>query len=174
MIGLIPLSGYEPYVDWPIRIAHLQLCVRASVAAGVSVAIAHALHFQGLIYVFIAAVLVTDLRPSESRRLGLRRLVATVIGAICGALLGPVLPFAAWSIGIGVLTAMLVCQLVQVPDGAKVAGFICGIIVLDNSVQPWVDAFHRFTETALGVSVAWLVSCIPKLIRAEDRQKQDL
>jgi uncharacterized membrane protein YgaE (UPF0421/DUF939 family) len=130
--------------------------------------LAQFLQFQNLIYVFIAAVIVTDLKPSESRRLALRRIVATVVGAVCGALLSPVLPFSAWSIGLGVLAAMFICQLVQVPDGARVAGFICGIVLLDDSTQPWTDAFHRFNETALGVVVAWAVSCVPKLIRIEE------
>jgi hypothetical protein len=53
-------------------------------------------------------------------------------------------------------------------DGAKVAGFICGIIVLDHSPEPWVAAYSRFIETALGVVVAWLISYVPKLIRIEE------
>jgi uncharacterized membrane protein YgaE (UPF0421/DUF939 family) len=158
-------------VSWPIQIAGVQLALRASVAAAIAIALAQLFQFQNLIYVFIAAVIVTDLKPSESRRLAWRRIVATVVGAVCGALLGPILPFSAWSIGLGVLAAMFVCQLVQVPDGAKVAGFICGIILLDDSAQPWTDALHRFGETVLGVVVAWAVSCVPKLIRIEELQK---
>ena len=143
------------------------MALRASVAAAIAVVLAQLLQFQNLIYVFIAAVIVTDLKPSESRRLAWRRIVATVVGGVCGALLGPMLPSSGWSVGLGVLVAMLACQLMQVPDGAKVAGFICGIILLDDSTQPWTDAVHRFNETALGVLVAWTVSCVPKLIRVE-------
>lgn len=147
------------------------MALRASVAAAVAVALAQLFQFQNLIYVFIAAVIVTDLKPSESRRLALRRIVATVVGGVCGAFLGPMLPSSSWSIGLGVLAAMLACQLVQVPDGAKVAGFICGIILLDDSTRPWTDTVQRLNETALGVVVAWAVSCVPKLMRVEEPKK---
>lgn len=158
-------------MNWSVDIAGVQMALRASVAAAVAVALAQLFQFQSLIYVFIAAVIVTDLKPSESRRLALRRIVATVVGGVCGALLGPMLPSSSWSIGLGVLVAMLACQLVQVPDGAKVAGFICGIILLDDSTRPWTDAVQRFNETALGVVVAWAVSCVPKLMRVEEPKK---
>lgn len=56
-------------VNWPAHIAGVQLALRASVAAAITIALAQILQFQNLIYVFIAAVIVTDLKPSESRRL---------------------------------------------------------------------------------------------------------
>jgi uncharacterized membrane protein YgaE (UPF0421/DUF939 family) len=57
---------------------------------------------------------------------------------------------------------------VQVPDAAKVAGFICGIIVIGHSPEPWLNAFARFVETTLGVVVALLVSYVPKLIKLDE------
>ena len=63
--------------------------------------------------------------------------------------------------------AMLICQVLQARDGAKVAGYICGIIVFDHSAEPWQYAFFRFIETSLGVAVAWLISYVPKLIQLE-------
>ena len=35
-----------------------------------------------------------------------------------------------WTIGLGVAITMLICQLLRAQDGAKVAGFTCGIIML--------------------------------------------
>lgn len=148
----------------------LQLALRASVAAGLSVGLARLAGMQHPLYAFLAAVIVTDLSPATSRQLGSRRIVATVVGAVCGAMLSPLLPPSAWGIGASILVAMLACQLVQVPDGAKVAGFICGIIVLDDSSQPWLEAYERFIETVLGVVVAWGVSYVPKLIRIEEEE----
>lgn len=121
----------------------------------------------------LAAVIVTDLVPSQSQQLGLRRLLATVLGAICGATLSPILVPSPWGIGIGVLVAMLTSQLFRARDAAKVAGYICGIVVLDHSVEPWHYAFYRLIETALGVVVAWLISYVPKLIRIEESGKED-
>ena len=154
--------NYRPLVNG------LQLALRASVAAGVAMALAQLLGLQHPLYAFLAAVIVTDLAPSQSRKLALHRLAATAIGAVCGAVLTPLLPAGPIGIGLGILVAMLACQLAQVRDAAKVAGFICGILVLENSAAPWLSGFSRFLETTLGVVVALAVSYVPKLIKLEE------
>jgi uncharacterized membrane protein YgaE (UPF0421/DUF939 family) len=146
----------------------LQLAIRASVAAGLSIAIAYALKLEYPLYAFISAVIVTDLNAAQTRDLGVRRMVASVVGAICGAMLSLVLPAGPIGIGISILSAMLVCLMIGARDGAKVAGYICGIVVLEHSMQPWAYAFHRCLETALGIAIAWGISYVPKLIRLED------
>jgi uncharacterized membrane protein YgaE (UPF0421/DUF939 family) len=160
-------------VNFPPVMSGVQLALRAAVAAGSSIAIAQVLKLEHPIYAFLAAVIVTDLVPSQSQHLGLRRLLATVLGAICGATLSPILAPSPWGIGIGVLVAMLMSQLSRAQDAAKVAGYICGIVVLDHGVEPWHYAFYRLIETALGVVVAWLISYVPKLIRIEESGKED-
>jgi len=146
----------------------VQLAVRAATAASLSLAIAKCFDLQFPIYAFIAAVIVTDLSPEQTRQLGLRRMVATVIGAVCGAILSPLLPHGALAIGISVLIAMVLCNLLGAPEGAKVSGYICGLVVFDHSSEPWTYALLRFIETGLGVAVAWLISYVPKLIRIEE------
>jgi uncharacterized membrane protein YgaE (UPF0421/DUF939 family) len=155
-------------VDLRTFIRGMQLALRASVAAGVSIALAQLFGLEHPIYSFLSAVIVTDLAPSQSRRLGTHRLLSTVVGALWGAALNQILPAGAWAVGLGILIAMLTCQLLRSPEGAKVAGFTCGIIVLQNSPDPWAGAFSRLIETALGVSVALLVSYLPKLIRIDE------
>ena len=152
----------------------LQLALRASVAAGTAVALAQLFGLAHPLYAFLAAVIVTDLDPSQSGKLALYRLIATAVGAVCGALLTPLLPTGPVAIGFSILIAMLACQLVQVPDAAKVAGFICGIIVLENSSAPWVSALGRFLETTLGVVVALLVSFVPKLLKLDEPDEKSV
>src|SRR5882757_6451349 len=142
----------------------VQIAVRAAVAGSLSVAIAQLFGLQYPIYAFLAAVIVTDLAPSRSRQLGLQRLVATMVGAICGAAISPLFPSGPLAIGFGVLVAMLICELLRASDGAKIAGYICGIVVLDHSTEPWHYALFRFIETALGIAVALAVSYVPKLL----------
>jgi uncharacterized membrane protein YccC len=71
-------------IPWVI-VSGIQLALRAVVAAGLSVALAQLCKFEQPIYAPIAAVIVTDLSPSHISKLGLRRLVATIVGAACGA-----------------------------------------------------------------------------------------
>ena len=150
---------------WHRHIEGVQLALRASTAAGAAIALAYLLKLETPLYAFLAAVIVTDLTPSLSRQLGLRRLAATAVGALCGATLSPWLGSDPFAIAASILIAMLISHLVRAREGAKVAGFICGILVLEHNSDPWLSALHRFVETALGILVAWGVSYVPKLIR---------
>ena len=145
----------------------IQLAIRGAAGAGLSIAIAQFFNLQYPIYAFIAAVIVTDLTPSQTRQLGLIRLVATIIGAVCGAALTPFLPPGPLAIGLSILLAMLICEFIGASNAAKVAGFICGLVVFDHSTEPWHYAFFRFIETALGIAVAWAISYVPKLLRTD-------
>jgi uncharacterized membrane protein YgaE (UPF0421/DUF939 family) len=70
----------------------IQLALRPAVAAGSSLATAELLNLKcPTIYALIAAVIVTDLSPSQTSKLGLQRSAATVVGATCGATLHHVL-----------------------------------------------------------------------------------
>ena len=150
-----------------------QLAVRAGVGAGLSAAVAQQFDLKYPIYAFLAAVIVTDLSPSRTRQLGLLRLIATVAGAGIGAMLSMVLPAGPWALGLGVMIAMQVCHLVQLQDGAKVAGYICGIVLLEYGAEAWSYAFHRLIETLLGVAVATSISFVPKLIRIEEHDPRN-
>ncbi len=141
----------------------VQLTLRASVAAVAALVLARWFELAYPIYAFIAAVIVTDLEPSTSRKLGLRRMLATVIGALCGALLSFLLPSGPVGVGFGFFVAMLLAQSLGAGEGSRVAGYICGIVLLDHSTEPWHYAFHRFIETLLGVAAAWAISYVPKL-----------
>jgi len=147
------------------------MALRAAVAASLSFAIAQLLNLEHPIFAFTAAVIVTDLKPAQSRELGLRRLGATAMGGMIGAALSFALPPGPLSIGASVLVAMLIADMLGVHDGAKMAGYICGLIVLEQSPEPWNEAVYCVIETALGVSVAWLISYVPKLFPPEEESE---
>jgi uncharacterized membrane protein YgaE (UPF0421/DUF939 family) len=155
-----------------MELAGFQLALRIALAADLAFALADLLSFQHPIYAFIAAVIVTDLSPQHSRHLGLTRMASTFVGAITGAALsqalGPGLP----SLGIGVLATVLMCQALRMSEGAKVAGYICGLILIDHRGEPWTYAYDRFIETMLGVIVAWGVSAVPRLFPLDKRGQE--
>jgi uncharacterized membrane protein YgaE (UPF0421/DUF939 family) len=149
----------------------VQLSVRATVAALASLLVARWLQLEYPIYAFIGAVIVTDLQPSVSRSLGLRRLFSTVIGAFCGAALSVALPAGPLAVAVGFFLSMSLAQLLRAGEGARVAGYICGIVLLDHSTEPWAYASHRFIETAIGVLAAWSISYVPKLFDSDIRAR---
>lgn len=157
-----------------IPLSRIQLAVRAALAAGVSLAIARLLKLEHPIYALLAAVIVTDLAPSWTRQLGLRRLVATVVGGGCGAALGAILSPDAWAVGLSVLIAMLSCLLLRDQEVAKVAGYVCGIVVLLHGTEGRHYALYRTIETVLGIIVAMAISLVPKLIRLENAKDQGM
>jgi uncharacterized membrane protein YgaE (UPF0421/DUF939 family) len=156
-----------------IPVGGIQLALRSALSAGLSLALAQLFRLEYPIYAMIAAVIVTDLSASQTRKLGLRRLVATVLGAACGAALGPLLPPGPVAIGLSILVAMVICILLRGQDVAKVVGYICGVVVLNHGENPWPYAFLRLIETALGIGVAWMISLVPKLIRTDESGHQE-
>jgi len=133
-----------------------------------SIALARPCRFEFPIYALIAAVIVPALSPSRTSKLGLQRIVATVVGATCGATLRQVFQPSVWAIGLGILVAMLTCNNSRVNDGAKVASYICGIVVVAHGTHPWSYAVLRLTETVLGIAVDWLISFVPKVIQIDE------
>ena len=146
----------------------LQLATRSAVSATLAFSIAEALKLDYPIFALAAAMIATDLKPAETRERGFRRLVATGIGGLFGALAASMNLVGIWAVGPSILIAMLICHGVGAYNGATMAIYICGIIVLlDNGTSPWHYAFFRTAETALGVLLAWGISYVPKLLRAE-------
>ncbi len=109
------------------------------------------------IYAVIAAIVVTDSSPEVTRRLGLTRLIGTIIGAFWGGLIGTFLGHSPWVMALGVLLAILFCDLVGLGQSQRITGYITGIVILFHGDTPWVYAKDRFIETSIGLAFAVLV-----------------
>lgn len=160
-------------MDISTHIAPLQLAIRAAAGAGTAVGMAHLLQLQYPLYALIGAVIVTDLSPAQTRRLASRRLAGTVVGATVGASFSAFVLPGAVAIAASILAAMFLSHLFRLQAAATVAGYVCGIVVLDHGAHPWIYAGHRVVETVLGIGVAVIISVVPKLIRAETGERRD-
>ncbi|MBF5043111.1 MULTISPECIES: aromatic acid exporter family protein [Myxococcaceae] len=154
-----------------LNLVALQLSVRASSAAALGIAVSHLLRLEIPMHAVLTAVLVTDLDPRRTQAVGLPRLVGTVIGAGLGALLCALLPPGTLRVGLGILLAMLLTFALHLKGSAKVAGYVCGIVLLNFGHNPWWYATHRLAETMVGVVMAVLVSFVPKLLRARRERR---
>jgi uncharacterized membrane protein YgaE (UPF0421/DUF939 family) len=151
----------------------IQLSFRSAVGATLAYAIAERVDLEYPIYAFVAAVIVTELSPIATRELGRTRFVATLVGAVCGSVLTHVVEPVPWSLGLGIYAAMQLAHFVGAASGAKVAGYVSGVVILTHSGDAWTYAFHRVVETALGIAVAWLLSFVPKLLRVGEEPRAE-
>ena len=142
----------------------LQLSIRAGVAAILALVAAQLLHLQHPLYAMISAVVITDLDATQTPKLALPRLAGTLIGSALGAAINTLLLPSLWTIAPGIMIAMFVSHLISMP-AARVAGYVCGIVLLDHGDSPWSYALFRMIETALGIAAAMCVSIVPKLLR---------
>ena len=155
-------------MTWSSLVTALRPSLRIGLASGLAVASARFLGLPYPLYALVAVVIVTDLSPSRTRELAVRRLAGTVLGSALGATIHPWLPPTAWSIGLGVLTAMLLSYLLRLDEAAKVAGYVCGIVMLEHGDHPWSYALYRLAETVLGIVLAVLVSLVPLLVPIDE------
>ena len=160
-------------MNYSTHVPAFQMSLRAAVAAALSVSIAQWLQLQFPIYAMISAVVVTDLKASETWKLGGPRLAGSVVGAILGALTCAFLRPNAWEAGLAILAAMFLSHLLRLRNSAKVAGYVCGIVLLAFGDHPWEYALHRTIETALGIAMAMLVSLMPKLLPTNETDRQE-
>jgi uncharacterized membrane protein YgaE (UPF0421/DUF939 family) len=154
----------------------LQVSIRGAMAAGLAVAAAQLLRLEFPLYALIAAILVTDLSPARTRQLSVPRLAGTVIGATLGAgisSLGAIHGIGAILIGAGVFVAAFTSHALRMKDAAKVAGYVCGVVLLTQSLQPWSYALYRVLETGLGIAAAVSVSFVPKLLKVDELKRSD-
>ena len=124
---------------------------------------------QPPIYAMIASVIVLDLSAAETRKLSLRRIAGTAVGSVLGAVLAVVLSHGVLTMGLGIFLAMFLTHALGLREAARIAGYLCAIVLLEHTADPWLYALWRSIETLLGIAVALLVSLVPKLIRHEER-----
>ena len=145
-----------------------QLSLRAAVAAGLALIAAQLLRLQHPLYAMISAVIVTDLKAAQTPKLALPRLAGTLVGSAIGAVISTLLPAGAWAAVFGIFAAMFASHLLYLQGAARVAGYVCGIVLLDHGDSPWSYALFRMIETALGIVAAMGVSVVPKLLKSKN------
>ena len=149
----------------------LQLSIRAAISAGASAGIAHLLELPGAMYAMIGAIVVSDLKIGQVRRMGLLRTGGTIVGAVVGAATTAWMAPGALSITFAVMLSMFACHLLRIGGGAIISGIVSGLLVLEFSSDPWNFALVRTFETMLGIAVASVVVHVPMLLPVAPREQ---
>lgn len=85
------------------------------------------------------------------------RLQGTIIGAICGTLVGWALGFSPWSAGIAVFFSLTFCLLARLNDALRLAGLTSLIVQSSFAIgvsQPWLVGLGRLTSVLVGIAIA--------------------
>lgn len=143
----------------------VQLAIRASAAAAMAYWAATRFHSEFAIYALIAAVVVSNLSPEETRKMAGPRLLGTVVGAVGGAVATYVLPVGPLALGVAIMVAMLTMYALRMQAAAKLSGYTAAIVMFTHTGNPWLYATERAFDNVLGIAAAVLVSYMPKLIR---------
>lgn len=151
----------------------MQLAFRAAVGAVLALSIARWIGFDTPIFALIAAVIVTDRNPAETRRLAIRRVISTAIGALCGIGLAQFLGSSAWEAGMAIFVSIVASIAVTKLGDPKLAAYLSALIVINYANDPLHYALDRFLETALGIVVAWVISLVPRLIELEEEEAKE-
>lgn len=126
------------------------------------------------IYACVAAVIVTRETVGRSLRMGVGRVLATLIGgAVAIAFLFLNVGVSSWLeiplVGAGVLLALYVCLLFKAPEAAALAAVTMLIIVLGHPEDKYIFALTRMGETVAGICVSLTVNRFIGKQRIENR-----
>jgi uncharacterized membrane protein YccC len=71
-------------------------------------------------------------------------------------------------VAIAIFLAIVASTAVTQLSDPKFSAYLCALILLNHSDQPLQYAYMRLVETAIGITVGWAVSMVPKLIYIDD------
>ena len=126
----------------------------------------------------IAALVTMQATQSETLRIGIFRILGTIIGGIFGiltVLIGLVLPYYVDGLFIVVIPIMLLlnlylCNLLKMQDSCTMSYVVTIIvashIIIDDSFdESLIYTFIRLRDTLIGVIVASVINMLPGLLR---------
>lgn len=157
----------------PANTVHVRQALKTALAALLCLLLTRALHLPEGYWSAISAIIVLQSHVGGTLNASLNRLAGTAVGATVAAIFVSVFGSHPLSFAGAVAVTLLMCVFLRVEDSSRLAGSTVAIIMLvvrDNPV--WVVALHRFTEVAVGIFMALLVSTVvwPSQARVKLRQ----
>ncbi|MBO3457855.1 FUSC family protein [Aetokthonos hydrillicola Thurmond2011] len=132
--------------------------IKMGMAATLAAVIAQKLHLRYPIYAMIAPIIIMGTTRGSTWSAGISRIKGTIIGIITGAIFETIFGSNPLSILAASTLVIFLCRYWELGEAYRLAGYVTAIVVLEHSDQPWLYAWGRFLETALGIGVALLIN----------------
>ncbi|QIF02266.1 FUSC family protein [Roseimicrobium sp. ORNL1] len=140
----------------------LEDAVRTAVAATASFFVAYLAQMPEAYWATIATLVVMQSTLGATLTLSIGRMVATALGAVCGAV--EAIYFGANLIAFTVAVFVMgLCSIaLRLEKTAyRYAGITLAVVVLiPHAHSPWMTALHRFIEVSIGILVALVVAAL--------------
>ncbi len=115
----------------------------------------------GGLWALISGIVVLQATRRETWTSAWLRVIGTCIGATISAMYLLLLPYNPVGMALTVGVTVLLCQLIGIPDHARLAALTVAVIMVISSLHPeynpLLNAFLRFAESAIGTVLAVLV-----------------
>ncbi|MDV4150182.1 aromatic acid exporter family protein [Clostridium sp. AL.422] len=117
------------------------------------------------LFAAIAAVICVQSTVENSLKIGINRLIGTLLGGIISLILLYAVnslnleKFLPLIVATGVSLIIYICNLIKKPSACSISSItLMAILISHNSTDPLMYAVHRTIETAFGVIVAILIN----------------
>lgn len=132
--------------------------IKTGIAVALCIWIAELLHFQHPFYSAIAAVLAMQATIKGSLKSGLHRMQGTIVGALTGCIFALAAVRSPWWTGLGLIVTMTILKYLKWHKAMTIACIVFIAISINIKGKPIDYSIDRIIDTALGITVAYLVN----------------
>src|SRR5277367_4362000 len=133
--------------------------VKTAVAGLISLYITNFFRLPEGYWAAITALIVMQSNVGATLSASRTRLAGTAVGAIVGGIFVALFGMNLLGFALAVAIAFFLCDLLHLADSQRLATVtVATIMLIAHTSSAWIVALHRFTEVALGILVALLVS----------------
>lgn len=112
----------------------------------------------------MASIVVMQAHLGGTYKAAWIRFLGVLIGSIAGAFLIELIGASPVSLGISVFFTIVLCSIINIKDGFRIAGLSTAVIIIMGGIHPlinpWVFSFYRFIDSCIGILVALIVARI--------------
>src|SRR5579862_6709310 len=135
--------------------------IKTAVAGVISLYVTNLFHLPEGYWAAISAFIVMQSNVGATVAASRTRLAGTAVGAVIGGAFVAIWGANLLAFGLAVTIAFFVCTQLRLAESQRLATVTVAIIMLvTHTSAAWIIALHRFSEVALGILIALLVSLV--------------